>query len=104
MQSRSPASEVFDACVALQNGGELEAVFPGHRLHATLLDGEFLLIVDDAVVCEGGAFEVASMFVTVRRALRDRARPGQRVGSHTRLKALASAETVPCAVVSIKKR
>jgi hypothetical protein len=104
VQSRSRASEVFDACVALQNGGELEAAFPGHRIQAVESEGTFILLVDDAIVCEGNVFEVASMFVTVRRSLRDRARPGQRVGSYTRLRALAGAETVPTDVVALKKR
>jgi hypothetical protein len=104
VQSRSRASEVFDACVALQKGGELEAAFPGHRVQASESEGAFILVVDDATVCEGGVFEVASMFVTVRRALRDRARPGQRVGSYTRLRALTSVETAPMDVVSLKKR
>jgi len=100
--SRPRSKEVFDACVALTSGGELEAVHGGHRAHVGYLDGAYLLIVDDNLLCEGEIFEVASMFVTVRHALRDRGQP--RVGSHTRLRALSSAETVPAAVVSIKKR
>jgi hypothetical protein len=95
---------VFDACAALHTGGALEALFPGHRVQAARISGEFMLVVDDAVCCEGGAYEVAVMFVTVRRALSDRAGPAARPGSHTRLRALSNAPTVPAAVPAVKRR
>lgn len=103
MQLRPRSDEVFAACVALHSGAELEAEYPGHQLRAAACEDGFMLVVDGAVVCEGGAYEVATMFVTVSGALRDRPRPSSRPGSHTRLRALANAATIPAVVPAIKK-
>lgn len=85
-------------------GGELEAEYPGHHIRAHASEDGFSLIVDGAVCCEGGAYEVATMFVTVCRAVRDRPRPSSRPGtSHTRLRALANAATIPAMVPAVKK-
>ena len=103
MSSRSRSSEVFDACVALLSGGDLEAVHRGQRVHAFHDGDEYILFVDDMQVSEGELFEVASMFVTVRRALRERvSSPPSR--SHTRLRALSDVATIPSPVVSIRRR
>ncbi len=103
MQLRPRSDEVFEACIALHTGGELEAEYPGHHLRAAPSEDGFMLVVDGAVCCEGGAYEVATMFVTVRRALRDRPRPSSQPGSHSRLRALANAATIPAAIPAIKK-
>lgn len=104
VHARSRATEVFDACVTLQIGGELAAEFPTHRIHAREVEGGFALILDDAVCCEGGAFEVASMFVSMRRSFAERARPSARSGSHLRLRALSNVETIPVSVAAKKNR
>jgi len=101
VQSRSRSSEVFDACVALIRGGELEASVHGRRIHVICGPGTYELFVDDERICEGDVFDVASMFVTTRRAYRGSS--SRRLGSHTRLRALSDIATVPTAVVSFKK-
>ena len=83
VQSHPSSNEVFAACVALHTAGELVAEYPGHSVHVRPTgDGDgFALIVDGAVACEGGSFEVAAMFVTVCSPLVSRNRIPSRVGS-----------------------